>query len=76
MKSLWSGFLFARPTFWEGVSRIMDLGGTLQEYNTSQSDPEADTRALRADWYAIGEDLKAAVRMVQAETSTQQDSDV
>jgi hypothetical protein len=63
----WTDFLYARPTFLEGLARILDLGGTLEEYNVSSSPSDADTRALQADWLAIGDDLKQAVRLVQAE---------
>jgi len=62
-----SDFLFARPSFFEGVARILDFGNTLQEYNTST--PEmADYHALKADWQAVGEDMMRAVEMVKIET--------
>jgi len=53
-----SGFLFARPSFIEGIARIFDFGGTLQEYNRSQSVNQADNRALRMDAEVIGDDLR------------------
>lgn len=56
-----SEFLFARPSFLEGVARIMDFTGSLNEYNTSNSGEQADTRALRADWTAVGKDIKKAM---------------
>lgn len=56
-----SATLFARPSAIEGAARLLDLGGTLQGYNNSQSDMEADSRALSSDWYAIGQDLGDAV---------------
>jgi len=39
-----STFLFARPSFLEGVARVMDLGGTLQVYNNSKTEKEADLK--------------------------------
>jgi len=56
-----SQFLFARPSFIEGVARVVDLGGTLQIYNGSITPKEADARALVADWLAVGEDIHAAM---------------
>ena len=53
--------LFANPSSVEGVSRIFDLGATLQEYNTSKTDSEADIKALSNDWKAVGEDLRVAI---------------
>jgi len=54
--------LYAHPTFWEGVSRLVDFGGLLKDYNYSSSDQEADYRALLSDWEAIGDDLLSAYR--------------
>jgi hypothetical protein len=31
-------YLCARPSFWEGIARIFDIGGTLDEYNTAPSE--------------------------------------
>ncbi len=55
------GFLFARPSFLEGVARALDLGGTLQEYNSSPSPEQADALALSADWRVVGADLLRAM---------------
>jgi hypothetical protein len=53
-----SDFLVARPSTIEGISRILDLGGTLTEFNQSPTPAIADRIALRADWRAIGDDLR------------------
>jgi len=55
------GKLFARPSLSEGVSRLVDLGTTMQVYNTSVSENEADIDALRNDWCAVGEDFKVSI---------------
>ncbi|PIR13014.1 hypothetical protein COV49_03560 [Candidatus Falkowbacteria bacterium CG11_big_fil_rev_8_21_14_0_20_39_10] len=57
-----STFLFARPSFIEGVARVLDLGSTLQVYNESKTANEADSRAIQKDWEAIGEDVAGAAR--------------
>lgn len=65
-----SDYLYARPSFAEGMARIMDFGNALGVYNASgapgdsnasapESDPDA--AALRADWAVIGEDFRHAV---------------
>lgn len=61
-------FLYARPSFAEGVARIMDFGNTLNEYNESVSGKTADFRALKSDWETIGEDMKRAVRIIHEQT--------
>lgn len=57
----YSSFLFARPSFAEGVGRLFDFGNTLSEYNRSPSGDEADATALRADGLALGEDMRMAL---------------
>ncbi|MDR3210332.1 MAG: hypothetical protein LBU79_00240 [Planctomycetota bacterium] len=50
--------LFSRPSFLEGMARVIDMGGGLNIYNTSGSGAEADSRAIASDWKAIGDDIK------------------
>lgn len=54
--------LFAKPSFVEGVGRILDFGGSMSQYNSSTSGQEADFRALSSDWRAIGEDMSEACK--------------
>lgn len=56
-------FLYARPSFLEGVARLFDFGGTLQTYNDSDSVEEADRIALAMDLQAIGEDMRTAIQL-------------
>lgn len=55
-----STFLFARSSFAEGVARLVDFGGTLNEYNYSPTGRQADMFAHWADWTAIGNDMRTA----------------
>ncbi|MGL6096217.1 MAG: hypothetical protein ACRC7O_10530 [Fimbriiglobus sp.] len=59
--STFTTHLFARPSFTEGVARLFDWTGELNEYNSSATPEEADAEALRADWMATGEDIAAAI---------------
>ena len=56
-----SDFLFARPSFWEGLGRLIDFGGTLTEFNSALSGPQADRYAIGQDWQAVGDDLRNAM---------------
>jgi hypothetical protein len=58
--SNFSTFLFARPSFVEGVARVLDLGGTLNVYNISMTERQADFWAAYADWRGVGEDIRQA----------------
>lgn len=58
-------YLYARPSFLEGMGRIFDFGGTMTVFNTSRTPEEADVRALGDDWRTVGADLRAAVEQVK-----------
>jgi len=62
-----SDFLYASPSLLEGVARILDFGNTLNEYNSSQSEEEADEIALRMDWTMVGADLRNAMGIVKSQ---------
>lgn len=70
--SHYSDFLFARPSFAEGVARLVDFSGTLNQYNSSPSSQEADELALWADWCAVGEDMQSALEEGKAVVKKQQ----
>ena len=67
--SKYFGFLFARPSFLEGVARIMDFGDTLQEYNYSSDPTEADYRAIWSDWQVVGDELRQALKTLPEASS-------
>ena len=54
--------LFATPSFWEGMSRVLDLAGNMQVYNSSPTEAEADYKALLSDWEAVGEDISSVIK--------------
>lgn len=56
-----STYLFATPTWAEGVGRLVDFGDTLTEYNTSPDEASADYDALCRDWNAVARDIGAAI---------------
>lgn len=70
MRSHVSDFLFARPSFVEGAARILDFGNTLQEYNGSETEAEADTRAIQADVCSIAADFWQAIRAYDPNRTT------
>lgn len=59
-------FLFPTPSALRGAATVIDLGGTMLDFNKSSSGQAADERALRADFTAVAEDLHAAVEEVTA----------
>ncbi len=67
-QSPYSTLLFDRPSFVEGMARVLDFSGSLNEYAESLSPEEADAAALASDWRAIGADLWGAVEELTEET--------
>ena len=57
-----TGFLFAHPGFLQGFAVVLDLGGTLVEYNVSGTIQEADMRAIASDWAITGKDIQTAIK--------------
>jgi hypothetical protein len=64
-----SDFLFAHPSVLSGIGRVLDLGGVFDDYNVSETPMEADARALRADWAAVGKDLIDAMRAAEPQVA-------
>lgn len=58
-----STFLFALPSWQEGVGRLVDFGDTLTEYNRTATAEAADARATAQDWLAVGDYLRRALWM-------------
>jgi hypothetical protein len=57
-------FLYARPSFWSGIGRVLDLWGKFDDYNTSQTPDEADMRALYCDWRVVGQGIRDSWAMI------------
>lgn len=60
-----SNYLFARPSFVEGVGRIVDVSNSLNTYNQSRSGAEADAHAIREDWKALGHDVRVSLEQLR-----------
>ncbi|HEY6803128.1 MAG TPA: hypothetical protein VI306_06060 [Pyrinomonadaceae bacterium] len=52
-----SYFFFFRRGFLTGLASVMDISGSMVQYNASQSGAEADARAIASDWAMIGLDF-------------------
>jgi len=68
------GSLFAEPTLIEGVGSVIDIGATMQRYNESKTEKEADFIALKNDWMAVGEDLGKSIKSYEQKEKNQKHS--
>ncbi len=58
--------LLANPSFIEGMARVLDLGSNLGVFNDSKTSKAADTKAIRKDWEAIGEDICFGIKKYES----------
>ena len=47
------------------MARILDLGGTLNEYNYSSTPDKADFCAIHFDWKVVGSDISKAMAIYE-----------
>lgn len=59
--------LFSQPSFVEGMARLFDFGGKLNNYNYSETEDEADFNAIYSDWQTVGQDMLFAFEKFEAE---------
>ena len=60
--------LFAQmPSFLGGFASLIDLSPSEKKYNYDTTPDEADVNALRADWWAIGDDLRNTIKEYERE---------
>ncbi|MCY3842969.1 MAG: hypothetical protein OXH69_05435 [Acidobacteria bacterium] len=62
--------LFAMPSAWSGMARLLDLFCVFDSYNESASDALADARAVHSDWHMVGQELADAMTRVEREPTT------
>lgn len=53
-------FLFAKQTFTRGAANLGNLSGKII-FNSSDSEEEADFKALYSDWSMVGDDIRKAI---------------
>ena len=56
-----SDYLFTRPSFIKGVSKILSINGYNPQYNDSKSSVEDDLKALKSEWLVVGKYMKGAL---------------
>jgi hypothetical protein len=59
--------LYARPSFWEGMARLIDVRGILNEYNYSHTEEDTDFKAILSDWENVGLDILVAIDHIDKE---------
>jgi hypothetical protein len=65
MNRLRTDFLLSRMTWLTGAGTIFALWGNNYQFNQSQTENEADARALFSDWSNVGADIQTAIGKYQ-----------
>lgn len=52
-----TGFLYSDSSFLSGAATSINLAGNFYSYNVSETDKEADIRAIYNDFAMIGQDI-------------------
>lgn len=61
-KSIIYKYSLVRPSFIEGMARVLDIGGTLNpRIIDKNNDRKADYEAIYSDWENVGKDLHTAI---------------
>ncbi len=58
------------PSFTDGISSLIDRSPNILRYNQDVTEKEADINSLRADWYAIGNDLWNGIKKYEQQKQT------
>lgn len=56
-----SYYFFAKPSFLEGMIRVLDIGGTFQAELLITSPIQADIEAISHDWKTVGKDIENSI---------------
>jgi hypothetical protein len=60
-------FLVTEPTLLKGTGSVFNIWGNYYGFNVSQTEEEADVRAIESDWGMVGEDFRKVVELSPAQ---------
>lgn len=63
LKKNYSFRLFPRSSFISGMATIFNIAGNFYSYNYSKTPNEADSKAVWADWLAVGDDMRVSIEL-------------
>jgi hypothetical protein len=58
-------FLYATPSFLTGAATVFAVSGFSPTFNRSNTELEADSRAIYSDWSLVGQDIATAVSALE-----------
>lgn len=70
----YSTYLVSKSSVLTGIGNIFDFTGSYQEYNKSNTEEEADAKAIFLDWLTVGDDLRFALNKFKNEKNGEYES--
>jgi len=58
----YTSLLFGKQTILTGMASVLDLSGSMMQFNQSPSGEQADLSAMARDFRAVGSDMKMAIQ--------------
>jgi len=58
-------FLFPNNSFIMGMGSVLNIAGNYFSFSGSDTELEADEKAIHADWSAVGQDIEEAIQCYQ-----------
>lgn len=52
--------MFPKTSFLIGAGSVLNIAGNYFDFNYSESDKQADYKAIASDWNAVGDDVMSA----------------
>ncbi len=62
-------FLLPKNDFWVGFGSVLNIAGSYFSYNYSNSDADADRKALFSDWFMVGDDFKQSKKKFEKDNN-------
>ena len=62
-------FLTPINNFWIGFGSVINISGNHFLFNYSNSDNEADLKAIKSDWINVGRDIEKSIKKMSEKTA-------
>lgn len=58
-------FLLPKNDFFVGMGTVLNVAGDYFDYNYSENGHNADSKAIKSDWFNVGSDIKIALKKAE-----------
>ncbi len=65
VKRFRTDFLYSTPSFLGGIGTVLNVAGNYYDFNSSDSEGEADAKAIANDFKMIGQDISDSLKEIE-----------